>query len=1101
MKFVSRICTTIICLTVAVQASLFADDNQVDYETQVKPLLRERCYACHGALKQEGGLRLDTGAFIRQGGDSGAAVDLEEEPQFNLIVERTADTDPGSRMPPEFEGEPLSAEQVDLLKRWIAAGADSPADEVPEADPAQHWSFQPLARPEVPVIDDANWGRNPIDAWIAQGHQKNEIKPQSEADRVLLLRRLSFDLIGLPPTSEEIAAVVNDQSSDWYEKTVDRLLDDPRHGERWARHWMDNWRYSDWWGLNAQLRNSQRHMWHWRDWIVESLNNDVPYDEMVRLMLAADELAPDDPAKLRATGFLARNFYIFNRHTWMDQTVEHVGKGLLGLTMNCAKCHDHKFDPIGHVDYYKMRAFFEPYLVRLDNVPGELDVNKDGIPRVFDALVDAPTYLFIRGDEAQPDKSKAIAPGVPKMFEFEELAIEPVDLPPEAWQPARHPWVLDDHLAAAQKRQQASLPRVEKATTALENARKMAEGASPVEESTTPFTPIVEDFATFDDSRWQRGAGEWDLQPGRVKQTMDGHNRSILQLLEKPPRDFDASMRFRIHGAGGWRSIGIGFDAPFAAGDSLNQSRQFVYASAHAGGPKVQVSYLDNGKSNYPSDGRAPADIQLETDYTLRVQVRGNLINASLNGEPMVASRTPSARVDGAIRLVTFDAIASILEFKLSALPADVKLRESSGATSVDPVVAAEFELALAKAQAAVAQADWESVQARAQAMRTSWESDDAAAIREQAVAAIRAEREHAVAKARAAVTAEQVSVARANADKLKAAEKKLADAKKTLEKAEALAKAEVKDSDQFTPLKGAKWTPTRFQFTGKDDPAVEFPQQSTGRRTALARWITDPRNPLTARVAANHIWTRHLGQPLVASTFDFGRNGNDPTHPELLDWLASELIDSGWNMKHLHRLIVLSSTYRMDSSLSGMEEQLAKDPDNHHWWRRVPIRLESQAVRDAVLAVAGTLNETIGGPSVLPADQDKSHRRSLYFFHSNNEKNLLLSMFDEASVAECYQREQSIVPQQALALSNSRLVLESSQQIAAAIAADHPEDEAFVRQAFLLLLGIQPTAQEIDDCQSALTAWRELPEGSDDSARGNLIWAIINHNDFVTLR
>ncbi|WP_417729708.1 DUF1553 domain-containing protein [Rosistilla oblonga] len=1101
MKLPSRICATIICLAVVAQASLFADDIQVDYETQVKPLLRERCYACHGALKQEGGLRLDTGAFMRQGGDSGAAVDLEEDPEFNLLVERTADTDPGSRMPPEFEGEPLSAEQVDLLKRWIAAGADSPADEAPEADPAQHWSFQPLARPDVPVVDDANWGRNPIDAWIAEGHQENELKPQSEASRVLLLRRLSFDLIGLPPSSEEIAAVVNDPSSDWYEKTVDRLLDDPRHGERWARHWMDNWRYSDWWGLNAQLRNSQRHMWHWRDWIVESLNNDVPYDEMVRLMLAADELAPDDPAKLRATGFLARNFYIFNRHTWMDQTVEHVGKGLLGLTMNCAKCHDHKFDPIGHDDYYKMRAFFEPYLVRLDNVPGELDVNKDGIPRVFDALVDAPTYRFIRGDEAQPDKSTVIAPGVPKMFEFEELAIEPVDLPPEAWQPARRPWVLDDHLAAAKKRQQASQTRVEKATAALEKARKSAEGSSPVEESTTPFTPIVEDFATLDDSRWKQGAGEWNHQPGRIEQTKDGQTRSVLQLMQNPPRDFDASIRFQIHGAGGWRTVGIGFDAPIAEDDSINESRQLVYASGHAGGPKVQASFLENGKSKYPGDGRSAADIQLDTDYTLRVQVRGNLINASLNDKPLIAFRTPLARVDGALQLITFDAIASISEFKLSALPGDVKLRDSSGATSVDPVVAAEFELAIAKAQAAVGMADLESVQARALAMRTAWDSNDDAAIREQAVAAIRAERAHAVAKARSTVTAEQVAVARATADKLKAAEKKLATAKETLAKAEASLKAEVKDSDQFTPLKGAKWTATRFQFTGRDDPDVEFPQQSTGRRTALARWITDPRNPLTARVAANHIWTRHLGQPLVASTFDFGRNGNAPTHPELLDWLASELIDSGWNMKHLHRLIVLSSTYRMDSSLSGMDDQLAKDPDNQHWWRRVPIRLESQAVRDAVLAVAGTLDDTMGGPSVLPKDQDKSHRRSLYFFHSNNEKNLLLSTFDEASVAECYQREQSIVPQQALALSNSGLVLESSQQIASTIAADHPQDEAFVRQAFLLLLGIQPTAQEIDDCQSALTAWRELPEGSDDSARGNLIWAIINHNDFVTLR
>ncbi len=218
----------------------------------------------------------------------------------------------------------------------------------------------------------------------------------------------------MPPSFEEWEKLESDLEEGWYERLVDRLLADPRHGERWARHWMDIWRYSDWWGLGDQLRNSQKHIWHWRDWIVESLNHNLGYDEMIRQMLAADELYPNDASRLRATGFLARNYFLFNRHQWMDETVEHVSKGFLGLTMNCVRCHDHKYDPFEQIDYYRLRAFFEPYHVRLDCVPPEIDLTRDGIPRVFDGKLEEATYLFVRGDENRPDKSQAIAPGIPQ---------------------------------------------------------------------------------------------------------------------------------------------------------------------------------------------------------------------------------------------------------------------------------------------------------------------------------------------------------------------------------------------------------------------------------------------------------------------------------------------------------------------------------------------------------------------------------------------------------------------------------------------------------------------------------------------------------------
>ena len=435
----------------AAAADAGADDASLAaYTGKIRPLLAERCFSCHGGLKQEAGLRLDTVSLMVEGGESGGVI-VKGDPDASLMLARVSDTDPASRMPPEGEGEPLTAEQLSAMKSWIAAGCPAPPGEKPEADPRDHWACQPRVRPPVPVVARAGWVRNPIDAFIAKAHEKSGLAPQPEADRGLLVRRLHLDLIGLPPSPDELAAVEADPSPGWYEALVDRLLADPRHGERWGRHWMDVWRYSDWWGLGDEQRNSQRNIWHWRDWIVESLNADMPYDEMLRQMLAADELYPDDPGKLRATGYLARNFFIFNRSGWLDATVEHVGKGVLGLTMNCSKCHDHKYDPIQQADYYRMRAFFEPYMVRQDVVPGEADVLRDGIPRVFDGLLEAPTHLFVRGDDTKPDTTRPILPGVPDVIAFQELAIEPVTLPKTVYEPQRRPWVIDAHLATARR--------------------------------------------------------------------------------------------------------------------------------------------------------------------------------------------------------------------------------------------------------------------------------------------------------------------------------------------------------------------------------------------------------------------------------------------------------------------------------------------------------------------------------------------------------------------------------------------------------------------------------------------------------------------------
>jgi len=873
----------------------------VDYLREVKPLLTARCQACHGALQQKAGLRLDTAKLLREGGNSGPAV-VPGKSSASLLIAHLTAAGGKRRMPPADQDEALSEKQVLLLRDWIDQGATGPADEKPEADPKDHWAFRPPVRRAVPKVKDTARVRNPIDAFLGAERDKHGLTPQPPADRSTLLRRVALDLVGLPPTREELAAFVADPSADAYEKAVDRLLASPQYGERWGRHWMDVWRYSDWWGLGVEVRNSQKHIWHWRDWIIESLNADKGYGQMVREIVAADELYPDDLDRLRATGFLARQYFLFNRNTWLEETVEHTSKAFLGLTMNCAKCHDHKFDPISQQDYYRFRAFFEPYQVRTDEMPGETDFEKDGLPRAFDCNLDAPTYRFVRGDERQPLKDRPLAPGLPRLLAFADLDIRPVPLPAEAHAPGLRPFVLEDHLRLAEQ-------KIDEARAALARAKKALADAEKV----GPLPPS---------------------EPARA--AVVAAEKALAAAQAQP-----AALRAR--------------------------------------------ALADRARHQQP----AAPDAQ-------------NLVRSA---------------------------------------------------------ALAEKQAGLASAEENLARAEWELLGADA------------------------AKKAPAEAKRNSARDA-------------------VAAAKKALEA----------PGEAYTPLRGTLKTLENNLETAASR-GKPFPTTSSGRRSALARWMTDPRHPLTARVAVNHVWMRHFGKPLVPTVFDFGRKGTAPTHPELLDWLACELMASGgrespggWSLKHLHRLMVTSDAYRMTSSSAGAPTaNRTADGENRYYWRMNPVRMEAQVIRDSLLALAGDLDLRMGGPTV-PAADETSRRRSLYFFHSHNEYQKFLSTFDDASVLECYRRAESIVPQQALAVSNSRLALSAAARINARLHERLGEvsDAEFVKAAFETVLAATPTADEQKECAAALKELKELLKGQPDAlrrARGDLIQALVNHNDFITVR
>ncbi len=873
---------TIICVVLSSRATATADET-INYETQVRHVLQHRCFACHDVLKQESGLRLDTAASAIRGGDAGAAI-VPGDSTASELLRRISATELSERMPPE--GEALKPAEIAAIRRWIDQGARAPADEAPESDPRDHWSFKMPVRPAVADLQSQietqkSKIKNPIDAFIAAAHQQHGLIPQPEADKRTWLRRVSINLIGLPPTREEQEEFLADGSTAAHDKVVTRLLDSPHYGERWGRHWMDIWRYSDWWGLGAEVRNSQKHIWHWRDWIIESLNADKGYDQMLREMLAADELYPNDLDRLRASGFLARQYFKFNRTSWLDETVEHTAKSMLGLTFNCAKCHDHKYDPFSQVEYYQMRAFFEPYQIRTDTMPGETDFEKDGLPRAFDCNLDAPTHVHVRGDDRNPDQSRALSAVVPAFLEFDQFPVELVQLPMEASQPHLRAHVVDSYVKAA--------------------------------------------------------------------------------------------------------------------------------------GAEVAAAVAD-------------------------------------------AAQHPSNQL--------------LLEFHLA-------------------------ELALERADLNLA-----AVKARAAADREKSGSPDSADARSLAFVAARAERLLAAAKAEEAAVRAELAIVQSEPEKKAAAEKSLADAKSTLESA--IAELDSQGAD-YTSLAGALKT-FESNLETEESRRKPFPAMSTGRRTALAKWITDPRHPLPARVAVNHLWSRHFGQALVPTLFDFGRKGAKPSHPELLDWLAVEFIESGWSMKHIHRLIVTSATYRMtSSSVNAPESNRQIDSDNRYFWRMNPTRMEAQIVRDSLLHLAGELDLTMSGPSI-PVSDASSRRRSLYFVHSHNEHQTFLSIFDDASVLECYRRSESIVPQQALALENSSLASDMASKIATTLAAfdtDMPDDR-FIVAAFKLILSTDPTPKETAAAEEALHRFQAQSSGSDsviNLARELFVQALLNHNDFVTIR
>lgn len=1157
------------CVTSGSGEMVHAADHPVDYLRDVKPILKRSCFACHGALRQRSDLRVDSGAVLLAGGLRGPAV-VPGHPDESLLLKAVRGT-AGFRMPPEEKGAPLEPSEIETLASWIRRGADFPEDDAPEPDPRRHWAFQPVSRPRPPVVARDRWSRNVIDTFLEAKHRRFDVLPAADAPRHVLLRRIYLNLIGLPPTREQLQSFVSDTTPDAYSKVVDYLLGHPAYGERWGRHWMDVWRYSDWYGRRRvpDVLNSYGQIWRWRDWIIRSLNEDKGYDRMILEMLAADEIAPQDDRNLVATGFLVRNFFRWNYNVWMNDNVEHTAKAFLGLTMNCCHCHDHKYDPITQEEYFAFRAFFEPLEIRHDRVAGEPDPGPfpeyklgrsfgpitSGMVRVMDKKLDAETFFYTGGDARNVVPGKPpIAPSAPAVLNGHRLKISPKDLPATVWYPGLKRFIQKEEIHARARALAAARADALAVTLASREARpRWAELLRSFGSPWDPLGPFPSNHAGVSplaDAPDTAHAVRMDAS--RSRQTLEN------SLDRLPPLENGTTIRVEMaivrDGRCNFQLVG-----DFAKGRTSGY-----------------VEFADGQIKSYPVDATTPVTVGAydQTATGLRFQIEMELdfardramlsVIAPAEGR-MLVNRQPVRLhgwnpVDNPNCGICFDAQAgAMVDFRAVELftAADVcvlKLRFAPPwfVGNESPVGVAGWRPSLAGGDAAATHVvrsapGGASQAAAARQLRhalleqrrlelTLSEANQRVLAAEQELEAVRArtEADHVTYILRSANAGDAARVA-AEAERRAALAGARADcmaAERAVCEALLLGHDDPSRADQISKARKA-WTAACRQHVKahqalSDDVSQysplspQYPRSTTGRRTALARWIISRQNPLAARVAANHIWRFHFGQALVATTENFGRSGTPPTHPRLLDWLAAELRDTEWSLKRMHRMIVTSRGYAMHSNHAAPDEA---DPDNLLLTRFPRRRMEAEVVRDAVLYVTEALDAKIGGPEIEYKHGLKSRRRSIYFSHHGEGKMKFLELFDAADPCDGYRRTTSVRPQQALAMVNSELITVRARRFVRRLLRQQANPtppgnshEAFISKVFRQILSRDASAEEravsrayLDE-QIAMfrhAARADSPRGSQYQgpardpvvrARENLVQALLNHYDFVTI-
>lgn len=999
----------VVCLLLLVRP-LIADDAAVDFAKDIQPIFKQNCGKCHDARKQQSGYRLDVRATALRGGESGKRAIVPGKSADSDLIRRVTSDDDDVVMPPE--GDRLTAKQIDLLRKWIDAGAKWPDELAGELnDPKRHWAFQPPHRPAVPQIQNPKSKiRNPIDAFVLERLAKENLTSSPEADKTTLIRRLSLDLIGLPPTIEEVDAFLADTSDDAYAKLVERLLASPHYGERWGRLWLDAARYADSDGFE---KDKSRQVWAYRDWVVAALNRDLPYDQFVIEQFAGDLLAGASPLAplgrgsdalaqdhLVATGFL-RNSMIneeggvdpeqFRMEAMFDR-MDAIGKSVLGLTIQCAQCHNHKYDPLTQAEYYQLFAFLNN-----DHEANIAVYTPDEQMRRVD--------IFRQIREIEEDLKHRTPDCSEKMAAWEES----VKGNPTAWEVLKVEHIGDNG--------QRYYPQPDGSMLAAGYAPTKF---STVWKATTKLTSIgAFQLELFNDPNLPCG----------------GPGRSIKGTC--------ALTEFKVEIAD-------------AANPSNKQQVKIVKATADYSNPERDLEPIFGDKT---TTKRVTGPIEFAIDGK-------NETAWGIDAGPGRRNR-PRQAVFIPEKPVGYEA-GTIVTISL--------VQNHGGWNSDDNQNNNLGRFRLSVTSISDAEADPVPKTVR----------DVLAIPRDQRTPA-----QHATVFSHWRST--------------------VSDWKEANDKIEELWKLHPEGSTQLVLQSREMPRDTRMlkrgDFLKPDKPASPgvpaflhpLPNNTPLTRLTFAKWLVDRRSPTSARAIVNRIWQAYFGTGLVSTSEDLGTQCEPPSHPELLNWLAVELMEPSvsvdqevaapWSLKHLHRLIVTSATYRQSSKVTP--EFLAHDPYNRLLTRGPRFRVDAELVRDIALAASGLLNPVIGGPPAFPPlpefmllppvsygpkvwYEDKGsnrYRRALYTFRYRSLPYPVLQTFDAPNGDfSCVRRTRSNTPLQALMTLNEPVFVECSQALALRTLRDGgASDSSRLEFAFRRCLSRKPSATEAAELSALL--------------------------------
>jgi hypothetical protein len=964
-----------------------------DFDREVRPILAESCFACHGfdENKRMASLRLDVPNVAYGKLASGKCAIVPGDPASSEVIQRVAASGP-LHMPPAYSGKKITAVQIEILRRWIASGA--------KYEP--HWSFIPPKRPPLPAVRDSKWVRNPIDRFILARLEKERLHPSPEADRATLLRRVSLDLTGLPPSPAELAAFLADKSPNAYEKVVDRLLASPHYGERMALAWLDCARYADTHGFHI---DPQRDMWPWRDWVIGAFNRNLPYDKFTVEQLAGDLLPNATTEERVASGFNRNHPINFEggaipeeyQTAYIVDRIDTTATTFMGLTMRCSQCHDHKYDPIRQKDYYRFYAFFNN--IAENGLDGQ---NGNATPFIKVASEEQQKQLasytaeIARVDNARQDRAQVTSAA-------DERAWETMAAAQIAFSTVNNGLTADYHMHEGRGdqihdylgQQAVFHGKAEWVPGKLGPALKF--------DGDSTFVDLGTSFAPDRDTPFSYGAWVYAQSGGQM---------AVLSRM----KDDDANRGFDLY-------LGDGkVYAHFIHAWDKNVIRVNTKSTVEQNAwHHLFVTYDGSSKAagvHIYIDGK-PAELDITHD-TLTDTIR--------TPQPLlIGRRSGSARFNGMI---------SNVRLYHRALAPDEVLQLATIET-IRPALATSPERRTPSQQAALTSYYTENVDPTYRQLTTErdgWEKKRSELDAAIPTCMVMQERD--------------------------------------------------KQRDTFLLIRGQYDQHGEKVTPGTPEFLPPLPAGAPANRLTLARWLVSGTHPLTARVAVNRYWQMVFGMGIVKTSEDFGIQGERPVHPELLDWLATEFVRTGWDTKAMMRLLVTSATYRQASRVSPA--LLERDPENRLLAHGPRFRLQAELIRDLALTTSGLLVPKIGGPSVKiyqPAglweelsfkggfsaqfyvqDHGESlYRRGMYTFWKRTVPPTSLQTFDAPEREFCMVRRAiTNTPLQALVLLNDPGYVEASRKFAERVLHEGGSDEVSqMRYAFILALSRPPSSAE----------------------------------------